>query len=838
MFNDQSQLDISAQISLFRDAIVESGMIPPKSIIPDGSIHRFSEGKKKSKKDGWYVLYPSGLGGAFGNHKGIHEKWSNRESREALSPYHQAQISAYIEDAKETARIAKLAEYGIAAQEASRILEAVEQSDFMFESQYLKAKGFHEDLCELALILGSQFANDDKGDHLLVPMIDEHGFLWNLQRIYESGKKRYLNGSRTSNLYHMIGHPTEDEAILYIGEGFATMASIHKATDRPCVVAFSWSNLKAVTKIIKEKYPHSKIIICGDDDIWLDPSNVGRTAAEEAAELSLCEVIFPRFQCLDTKPTDFNDLHCLEGIDAVLAQLEGRSIDEEVKIEESPIEEIILAVEEIGKKSPPRIIAQEDPIPDLPIVTEPLLESPEPIFPISALGSLIPYVTAIQDLTQTPVEIAAQSVLSVAAVSVQALADCFHPMRNVAFPSSIFFMTIAESSDRKSSADSDASLGMDEMEIMWEEEYKQEMKVYEFALSVWEKQKSDILKKSNMGGKNDTFETLSAMEDKPEQPLSYFIKASEPTTEGLFKGLNGSKGSMGIFSAEGGQLLGGHAMTSENKLKFAGFLSSLWDGASHHRSRAALGESSILRGKRLSAHLLVQPLAVQATLNDPLLVGQGFWARWLIASPKSLAGTRFAQEPKKESLILRDQWRAKVRSILQFPRAIVKGSRNVLKPREIPLSKEAVILWKEAYNGIENKMRENEVYESFRSIAGKFMEHSQRLATVVAVTENIGITELSAKELQAGIDLAQYYLDVYIRLVDKTKISQDEKDAEKILDFIRKKSSPIITVRDIQMGCRVAKDGHKARKLLSILVDQGYIAHGGKRNSYIMARGD
>lgn len=49
--------------------------------------------------------------------------------------------------------------------------------------------------------------------------------------------------------------------------------------------------------------------------------NTGRQKAEEAAQKYGCSVVFPQFKNTDTKPTDFNDLHLLEGLDTVKEQI-------------------------------------------------------------------------------------------------------------------------------------------------------------------------------------------------------------------------------------------------------------------------------------------------------------------------------------------------------------------------------------------------------------------------------------------------------------------------------------------------------------------------------------
>jgi len=68
-----------------------------------------------------------------------------------------------------------------------------------------------------------------------------------------------------------------------------------------------------------------------------------------------------------------------------------------------------------------------------------------------------------------------------------------------------------------------------------------------------------------------------------------FLTASDPTFEGLTKNLDRSRPSLGIFSDEAGQFLGGHAMNSENRMKTVAGLSTFWDGSPINRARAGDG---------------------------------------------------------------------------------------------------------------------------------------------------------------------------------------------------------------------------------------------------------
>ena len=90
----------------------------------------------------------------------------------------------------------------------------------------------------------------------------------------------------------MIG--TMDEpGILYVAEGYATAATIHQVMGRPCIVAYSASNLVPVTGSARDKYgPTQEIVIVADNDA----SNTGQKYADQASAKFGARTIMPPTQ--------------------------------------------------------------------------------------------------------------------------------------------------------------------------------------------------------------------------------------------------------------------------------------------------------------------------------------------------------------------------------------------------------------------------------------------------------------------------------------------------------------------------------------------------------------
>jgi putative DNA primase/helicase len=285
----------------FREAMRQAGMNCIEAIKADGQIHRFSD-NGKGDKDCWYVFY--GLTGAFGDwSRDIHKKCSFKSG--SLTPSENKKLQEQIELSKkmlESERLKKHLDTSIKAEQHWQTLSEKGNSPYLIKKQV------------------DAFGIRFKQGSIIIPLRDIGGKLWSLQIISPDGTKRFLKNGRTEGYFHILGNIEEGKPI-YITEGYATGASVHMATLGAVIVSFHAGNLLKVIAEIKKCYPACPLIIAGDDDRWRE-KNIGRDKAEEAAHKFGCRVVFPKFINTDTKPTDWNDLHCLEGLDQVRSQLQ------------------------------------------------------------------------------------------------------------------------------------------------------------------------------------------------------------------------------------------------------------------------------------------------------------------------------------------------------------------------------------------------------------------------------------------------------------------------------------------------------------------------------------
>jgi putative DNA primase/helicase len=161
----------------------------------------------------------------------------------------------------------------------------------------------------------------DADGAVVVPVLDGAGQLWNVQRIFANGDKRFLPGGRVSGGFHLVGAVVPDGWLL-IAEGYATAATLHHATGYPVAVAFNESNIRHVVPAMRALHPLAKLLICADDDAATEVKtgkNPGILAAVAAAKAVRCHWCKPAG--LADGETDFNDLASRSGLDVVRDQI-------------------------------------------------------------------------------------------------------------------------------------------------------------------------------------------------------------------------------------------------------------------------------------------------------------------------------------------------------------------------------------------------------------------------------------------------------------------------------------------------------------------------------------
>jgi hypothetical protein len=462
------------------------------------------------------------------------------------------------------------------------------------------------------------------------------------------------------------------------------------------------------------------------------------------------------------------------------------------------------------------------------------LEPPRPLmrelppadsFPIDALGDVLaPAARAVQDRVQAPLAICGQAVLASATLAVQAYADVVLPIGGERTkPLSSYFVTIAETGDRKTECDFHAGWAIRKYEKNLREKYDAARLSYENDKLAWDKARDEDVKKAK-GVRTATKAALDRLGPPPVPPPMAMITSTEPTFEGLSKQFGTHLPSLGIFSNEGGQFIGGHGMNEENKLKTAAGLSALWDGEPIRRVRSGEG-CSIYAGRRLAVHLMVQPDVGAILFQDHLLLGQGLLSRVVVSAPESTAGTRTQKREKPETDATIKAFGARLLAILETPLPLAAGKSNELDPPALHMSKVAEEVWLEYVQHIELNIGRGGELEPIKGLANKLPEHAARLAGVMTLVKDIKALEIAVDEMNDGISLADHYAMEALRIFEAGRVGGELALAQRLLNWLHGNwHEAAVSCRDIyQKGPYPIRDKATAKRMVAILVDHGWL---------------
>jgi putative DNA primase/helicase len=312
------------------DQMTAAHLVPPEpsALIVDGRGHSFA-GTEKRKKSSWYVLRElytragrAFLVGHFGDHRlGI------REKLKATLELAGEDLDAARREIAKMRRVAERQRQELAARaarHAARVWARLAPAD-RGAAPYLVRKGVSAHGPVRVTPRGA----------LAIPAYSPEGKLTALQLIHAA--PRVVEGEARAKDFWPPGcvvraascrigpEPSADAEAppLVLVEGYATGATCFEATGWPVVICFNAENLVQVARHYAALGP-GRVLVAGDDDIQTK-GNPGRTKAEEAAAAARGRAVLPVFTARPEgrAATDFNDLHALEGLAAVRAQLEA-----------------------------------------------------------------------------------------------------------------------------------------------------------------------------------------------------------------------------------------------------------------------------------------------------------------------------------------------------------------------------------------------------------------------------------------------------------------------------------------------------------------------------------
>lgn len=707
----------------------------------DGRLHRMAASGDR-KANSWYVIHVGPpTAGAFGCWKrGIKQTWWERNGELSQSEWdrirerwHQADAERELTEKQRHTKARTIARWIISRSKPANT-----------KHPYLVRKGvsIHGDLRQ-------------RGDLLVLPLKDIRGQLNSLQfiapdqRFGDDGEKRdksFLSGGRIAGTFFTLAD--KPDGPLVIAEGYSTAASISEATGFAAVCAMNCGNLLAVAKALRARHPDREIIIAADNDQWTQ-GNPGLCKATEAAKAISARLVVTQFANIWTQPTDFNDLHNLEGLNTVNKQLKSA-----------------------------KTIARSDPTPHQHPIHVPPPYTPPPL-------SLVPY--ALREYVEAAAESVGVDVAFVFLPILSALAAAIGNSRNLRVkkgfvqPPILWTTIVARSGSKKSPALSTASKFICDRE-------RELLRQNETAGVRFDKlhREWDAAPKKDRGEEPKTPPRQTCLVDDLTLAVIAPILRDNPRGVLVVKDeLAGLFGSFGQFS----QSRGGASAD------LSGWL-SLFNGERLLLDRKTNRESHRIFNPRLSIAGCIPPSVLSGALTADFF-HRGLPARILFAAPPPRPSLWTDAEVPCE---LEDAVTAIFSDLFSLEGEQLNDGP---KPVDIALDAEGLEVFKAFYDRVGQHAVESS--EKEEAAWSKLTGGAARLAVVGHLAHGFDIVPVGAQVMEAAVELASWFGHEAERIYASFHEPPEVAVSRRLLEFIQRQGGSV-SVRDIADKFRPLKN--------------------------------
>ena len=442
-----------------------------------------------------------------------------------------------------------------------------------------------------------------------------------------------------------------------------------------------------------------------------------------------------------------------------------------------------------------------------PLANDPSKPTP---YPIEAFNGLLKHVVkAIAHYSQVPDAMAGQCVLGALAHMGQRFIDA--PMGHGHMPTSLILITEGESGSGKTQA-----MGLTHFKI--KEYERQQYTIYLDNLAAWDSDKAGLKGK----------ELAQFLEDnpKPQNPKTLFDDATiEPI---LDRFISGEMNNASWTTDEAGQFFNGHTMTGDTAGSALSALTKLWSDGEVSRLRsqksAYATPQTDAHSVRMTLLLQGQRVVLEQALTDPLMNGQGFLARALIACPPDLRGHRVWDDAKRrndspyDNPHLIEYW-SRCQSLLD-PLPANEPTTAQGQPQRIKMqwADGAEQVFCSHMQGIENRQANGQTLEYLKAYASRMAENASRIASLMAFFDGRKI--ITIDDITRAFMLVEYSTAERLRYLDATPTGE-QNDSEKLsswlVDKARGKNPPMLNRTDAYNGA--PKPMRKNNKVLQNELD-------------------
>lgn len=387
-----------------------------------------------------------------------------------------------------------------------------------------------------------------------------------------------------------------------------------------------------------------------------------------------------------------------------------------------------------------------------------------------SLDDLDLVLAEVEKITQAPHELIMSAMLgSITTVSQHFVNVEFWKTKS-AKPVSLYFITLAESGERKSTCD---KMFMSSLE-KWEKEqrivYEEAKKSYQTLQECWQDKMKGLKARLRQCAKDEDCENVQKVEaqirtlknEEPHPPKLMKLIMQDATDAGLKHKLHQHLPTGGLVDAEGGQVLMAGAMKNTEKLN------KLWDGDPLTIERFRDSSSFTLEDARLSISLMVQPATFKKYIEGKgsIAVENGFLARCLFVQVETTQGQRMEAHGDQDVIATPslDKFHLRYQSLLKEISDKNNSLPSKLTRHLLHLSDESKNHLINFQNEIESQIASGHKFQRIRGAASKMADNALRLAGVLHFW-CVGQDSLEIREefMVRAIEIARYHLDEYCR---------------------------------------------------------------------------
>ena len=390
-------------------------------------------------------------------------------------------------------------------------------------------------------------------------------------------------------------------------------------------------------------------------------------------------------------------------------------------------------------------------------------------YPINAFtGLLRRVIEAVAYYAQVPLAMAGQCVLGALAHMGQRFIDA--PIGHGHMPASLILITEGESGSGKTQAMSLTHFKIKEYE-------RQQYASYLEDVATWESDKASLKGKEQVAFIDEN--------PKPQNPKNLFDDATiEPI---LDRFISGEMHDASWTTDEAGQFFNGHTMTGDTAGSALSAITKLYSDGEVSRLRS---QKSAYATPRTDAHdvrmtllLQGQRVVLEKALTDPLMNGQGFLARALIACPEDLRGQRTWDDQQRRNDSPYDNpdlvayW-SRCHSLLDpIPTNLPNDSTGTPQRIKIQWTEGAEQTFYKHMQAIENRQAQGQALEYLKAYASRMAENASRIASLMAFFEARG--SITIDDITRAFMLVEYSTAERLRYLDATPTG-DQNDSEKL----------------------------------------------------------